>query len=64
MTASALVFIMIPSLSLIYAGISNRSFAMTMVQLPMLTAAVVGLQVREPALPDTLHTCAEVALTA
>ncbi|KAK3377268.1 hypothetical protein B0T24DRAFT_666036 [Lasiosphaeria ovina] len=44
MTASALVFIMIPALSLIYSGLSNRSYAMTMFRLPMLTAAVVGLQ--------------------
>ncbi|KAK0612243.1 ammonium transporter AmtB-like domain-containing protein [Immersiella caudata] len=42
--ASALVFLMIPALSLIYAGLSNRSFAMSMFRLPLMTAAVVGLQ--------------------
>ncbi|PVH79157.1 Rh-like protein/ammonium transporter [Cadophora sp. DSE1049] len=44
MTSSALVFIMIPALSLIYAGIGNRSFAMTLFRLPLITAAFIGLQ--------------------
>ncbi|KAK4183140.1 putative ammonium transporter [Podospora australis] len=44
MMASALVFIMIPSLSLIYSGLGNRSFALTLFRLPMVTAAFVGLQ--------------------
>jgi hypothetical protein len=44
MAASAMVFLMVPALSLIFAGLSNRSFAMTMFKLPLMTAAVVGLQ--------------------
>jgi len=44
MAASTMVFIMVPALSLIYAALSNRSFAMTMFRLPLMTAAVVGLQ--------------------
>ncbi|KAK3366748.1 ammonium transporter AmtB-like domain-containing protein [Lasiosphaeria ovina] len=44
MISSALVFIMIPSLSLIYSGLGNRSFALTLFRLPMITAAFVGLQ--------------------
>ncbi|KAK0741430.1 ammonium transporter AmtB-like domain-containing protein [Schizothecium vesticola] len=44
MAASAMVFLMVPALSLIYAGLSNRSFAMTMFRLPLMTAAVVGLE--------------------
>ncbi|KAK0656939.1 ammonium transporter AmtB-like domain-containing protein [Cercophora newfieldiana] len=44
MVASAMVFLMVPALSLIYAALSNRSFAMTMFRLPLMTAAVVGLQ--------------------
>ncbi|KAK3393869.1 ammonium transporter AmtB-like domain-containing protein [Podospora didyma] len=44
MMSSALVFIMIPSLSLIYSGMGNRSFALTLFRLPMVTAAFVGLQ--------------------
>jgi len=44
MASSAMVFIMVPALSLIYAALSNRSFAMTMFRLPLMTAAVVGLQ--------------------
>ncbi|KAH7342596.1 ammonium transporter AmtB-like domain-containing protein [Rhexocercosporidium sp. MPI-PUGE-AT-0058] len=43
-TSSALVFIMIPALSLIYAGLGNRSFAMTLFRLPLITAAFVGFQ--------------------
>jgi hypothetical protein len=43
--SSALVFIMIPALSLIYAGIGNRSFALTLFRLPLVTGAFVGLQV-------------------
>jgi hypothetical protein len=46
LVASALVFLMIPSLSLIYSGLGSRSFAMTLFRLPMVTAAFVGLQVR------------------
>jgi len=44
MVASAMVFLMVPALSLIFAALSNRSFAMTMFRLPLMTAAVVGLQ--------------------
>ncbi|KAK0630210.1 ammonium transporter AmtB-like domain-containing protein [Bombardia bombarda] len=44
MIASALVFLMIPSLSLIYAGLGNRSFALTLFRLPVVTAAFIGLQ--------------------
>ncbi|KAK3329258.1 ammonium transporter AmtB-like domain-containing protein [Apodospora peruviana] len=44
MISSALVFIMIPSLSLIYAGLGNRSFALTLFRLPLMTAAFIGLQ--------------------
>ncbi|KAH6724337.1 ammonium transporter AmtB-like domain-containing protein [Leptodontidium sp. MPI-SDFR-AT-0119] len=44
MISSALVFIMIPALSLIYAGLGNRSFAMTLFRLPLITAAFIGFQ--------------------
>ncbi|KAK3389952.1 ammonium transporter AmtB-like domain-containing protein [Podospora didyma] len=44
MISSALVFIMIPSLSLIYSGLGNRSFALTLFRLPMLTGAFIGVQ--------------------
>ncbi|KAK4172327.1 putative ammonium transporter [Triangularia setosa] len=44
MISSALVFIMIPALSLIYSGLGNRSFALTLFRLPLITAAFVGLQ--------------------
>lgn len=44
--SSALVFLMIPALSLIYSGLGNRSFALTLFRLPMVTAAFIGLQVR------------------
>jgi ammonium transporter, Amt family len=43
--SSALVFVMIASLSLIYAGLGNRSFALTLFRLPLVTGAFVGLQV-------------------
>ncbi|KAK4204547.1 putative ammonium transporter [Triangularia verruculosa] len=43
MISSALVFIMIPALSLIYSGLGNRSFALTLFRLPLITAAFVGL---------------------
>ena len=43
--SSALVFLMVPSLSLIYAGTGNRTSAMQMFRLPMITCAVVGFQV-------------------
>jgi len=46
MISSALVFLMIPSLSLIYAGIGNRSFALTLFRLPLITCAFIGVQVR------------------
>lgn len=45
MVSSALVFIMIPALSLIYAGMGSRSFAMTLFRLPLITAALIGFQV-------------------
>ncbi|KAK3693468.1 ammonium transporter AmtB-like domain-containing protein [Podospora appendiculata] len=44
MVSSAFVFVMIPSLSLIYSGLGNRSFALTLFRLPMVTAAFIGLQ--------------------
>ncbi|KAK3984530.1 putative ammonium transporter [Cladorrhinum sp. PSN332] len=44
MMASALVFIMIPALSLVYSGLGNRSFALTLFRLPMVTASFIGLQ--------------------
>ncbi|KAK1750123.1 Rh-like protein/ammonium transporter [Echria macrotheca] len=44
MMSSAMVFLMVPSLSLIYAALSNRSFAMTMFRLPLVTAALVSLE--------------------
>lgn len=45
MISSALVFLMIPALSLIYAGMGNRSFALTLFRLPLITAAFIGFQV-------------------
>jgi len=42
--SSALVFIMIPALSLIYAGLGNRSFALTLFRLPLITGAFIGFQ--------------------
>jgi hypothetical protein len=39
---------MIPALSLIYAGIGNRSFALTLFRLPLVTGAFIGLQVSSP----------------
>ncbi|KAM7198215.1 Rh-like protein/ammonium transporter [Naviculisporaceae sp. PSN 640] len=44
MISSAMVFIMVPALSFIYAGLGSRSFALTLFRLPMVTAAFVGLQ--------------------
>jgi len=44
MLSSALVFLMIPSLSLIYAGLGNRSFALTLFRLPLVTGAFIGLE--------------------
>jgi Amt family ammonium transporter len=46
--SSALVFIMIPALSLIYAGTGKRSFALTLFRLPLITGAFIGLQVSLP----------------
>ncbi|KAM7215154.1 Rh-like protein/ammonium transporter [Rhypophila decipiens] len=44
MFSSAAVFLMIPALSFIHAGLGNRSFSLTLFRLPMVTAAFVGLQ--------------------
>ncbi|KAM7182687.1 Rh-like protein/ammonium transporter [Rhypophila sp. PSN 637] len=44
MFSSAAVFLMIPALSFVYAGLGNRSFSLTHFRLPMVTAAFVGLQ--------------------
>jgi Amt family ammonium transporter len=46
--SSALVFLMVPALSLIYAGIGKRTFALTLFRLPLITSAFVGLQVSLP----------------
>jgi len=45
MTSSALVFLMIPGTALFSSGISGRQSALSMMFLPMLTAAIIGLQV-------------------
>lgn len=42
--SSAAIFLMIPALSFIYAGLGNRSFSLTLFRLPMVTAAFVGMQ--------------------
>lgn len=42
--SSATVFLMIPALSFINAGLGNRSFSLTLFRLPLVTAAFVGLQ--------------------
>ncbi|KAH7419434.1 ammonium transporter AmtB-like domain-containing protein [Cadophora sp. MPI-SDFR-AT-0126] len=44
MVSSALVFLMIPALSLIYAGMGNRSYALTLFRLPLMTAGFIGFQ--------------------
>lgn len=46
MTSSALVFLMIPGNALLNSGISAKRSALSMILLPMLTAAVIGCQVR------------------
>jgi len=48
MTSSSLVFLMIPALSLIYAGMGNRSFALTLFRLPLITAGFISFQVGIP----------------
>ena len=45
MISAALVFLMVPALSLIYSGMGNRTFALTLFRLPLITCAFVGLQV-------------------
>ena len=43
--ASALVFLMIPGIALVYAGVADRYSAITMARIPLITTAFVGLQV-------------------
>jgi Amt family ammonium transporter len=46
MTSSALVLLMVPGLALFYSGISDRRSTLSMAWLPIMTTAVVGMQVR------------------
>jgi Amt family ammonium transporter len=55
MTSSALVFLMVPGLALFYSGISDRCTTLSMTWLPIMTSAVVGMQVRP--LTGALLTC-------
>jgi ammonium transporter, Amt family len=55
MTSSALVFLMVPGLALFYSGISDRRLTLSMAWLPIMTSAVVGMQVRQ--LTEALLTC-------
>jgi hypothetical protein len=45
MTSSALVLLMVPGLALFYSGISDRRLTLSMAWLPIMAAAVVGMQV-------------------
>ncbi len=55
MISAALVFLMVPSLSLIYAGLGNRTFALTLFRLPMITCALIGFQVGLPSFHLSSH---------
>ena len=43
--ASALVFLMIPGIALVYSGAADRYSAITMARIPLITTAFVGIQV-------------------
>jgi ammonia channel protein AmtB len=38
-------FLMVPGISLVYSGVSDRKISLSMAWLPLMTAALVGLQV-------------------
>jgi ammonia channel protein AmtB len=44
--SSGLVFMMIPAIALFYSGAADRFSTFTLLRLPILTAAVLGVQVR------------------
>lgn len=48
LTSSALVFLMIPGIALVYSGAADRNSAITMARMPLITTAFVGVQVRTP----------------
>jgi len=52
MISADLVFFMVPALSLIYAGMGNRTFALTLFRLPLITCAFISLQVGSFASPS------------
>jgi Amt family ammonium transporter len=47
MTSSVLVFLMVPGLALFYSGVSDHRSTLSMAWLPVMTSAVVGVQVRQ-----------------
>jgi ammonia channel protein AmtB len=46
MISSALVFLMVPGVSLFNSGYSPKSSALTMLLLPLLTSTLLAMQVR------------------
>ncbi|KAH8699415.1 ammonium transporter AmtB-like domain-containing protein [Phaeosphaeriaceae sp. PMI808] len=44
LTASALVFLMVPGIALVYSGAADRHSAITMARIPLITTAFVGIQ--------------------
>jgi len=45
MTSSFLVFLMVPGIALVYSGFSQKESAHVMSWLPVMTSALVGLEV-------------------
>lgn len=43
--STALVFLMIPGIALVYSGAADRFSAITMARIPLITTAFVGIQV-------------------
>lgn len=45
MTSSALVLLMVPGIALFYSGVSKSRFALSQAWLPIMSTAIVGLEV-------------------
>jgi Amt family ammonium transporter len=45
MVSSALVLLMVPGLGLFYSGVSEKSSALSMMWLSMMTTSLIGVQV-------------------
>lgn len=45
MISSSLVLLMVPGIALFYSGVSSSQFALSQAWLPIMTTAIVGLEV-------------------